>query len=79
MWIALAKLETYENAKKVLNQARKALPTEHTIWIHGAKLEESAGKGQYIIDEFLKRSVEVLKKNGYILNREEWINEAESS
>ncbi len=41
MWLALAKLETYENAKKVLNKALKALPQEHAIWINAAKLEES--------------------------------------
>ena len=44
MWLALAKLETYQNAKEVLNRARKNLPTEHSIWIHAAKLEEAEGK-----------------------------------
>lgn len=43
MWLALAKLETYENAKGVLNRARKALPQEPAIWINAAKLEESEG------------------------------------
>ncbi len=43
MWLALAKLEDYKGAQKVLNLARKALPTEHSIWIHAAKLEESQG------------------------------------
>jgi pre-mRNA-processing factor 6 len=37
----LAKLETYENARIVLNKAGEKLPTEHTIWINAAKLEEA--------------------------------------
>lgn len=43
MWLALAKLETYENAKKVLNKARKTIPTEKSIWITAAELEEANG------------------------------------
>jgi len=45
MWIELAKLESYENAKLILNRARQSLPLEHSIWIHAAMLEESEGKG----------------------------------
>ena len=41
LWLALAKLETYENARTVLNQAREQMPTDHTIWITAAKLEEA--------------------------------------
>jgi pre-mRNA-processing factor 6 len=41
MWLALAKLETYDKAKVVINRARKKLPTEHAIWIAAAKLEET--------------------------------------
>lgn len=44
MWLALAKLETYENAKKVLNKARKFLPTDYSLWIAASKLEEAEGK-----------------------------------
>jgi pre-mRNA-processing factor 6 len=39
--LALAKLETYENARTVLNRARDAIPTDHTIWVAAAKLEEA--------------------------------------
>ena len=31
MWLALARLETVDNARKVLNQARQTLPTEPMI------------------------------------------------
>ena len=43
MWLALARLETYENARKVLNKAREAIPTDRHIWITAAKLEEANG------------------------------------
>ena len=41
LWLALARLETYKNAQKVLNQARRALPSERSIWIAASKLEEA--------------------------------------
>jgi pre-mRNA-processing factor 6 len=41
LWLALAKLESYENARVVLNKAREQMPTDHTIWINAAKLEEA--------------------------------------
>lgn len=43
LWLALANLETYEEARKVLNRARKNIPTQRDIWIAAAKLEEAAG------------------------------------
>ena len=41
LWLALARLESYDNARKILNEARRALPSEMGIWIHAAKLEEA--------------------------------------
>ena len=35
LWLALARLETYENARKVLNKARQAVPTSAEVWITG--------------------------------------------
>ena len=43
LWLALARLESYDNAKKVLNKARQAVPTDPAIWITAAKLEEAQG------------------------------------
>ncbi|CAK9294731.1 unnamed protein product [Gordionus sp. m RMFG-2023] len=40
LWLALARLESYENARKVLNKARENIPTDRSIWITAAKLEE---------------------------------------
>ncbi len=36
LWLALARLEEYAQAKVVLNKARQALPQEAAIWIHAA-------------------------------------------
>lgn len=44
LWLALARLETYENARKVLNKARENIPTDKQIWTTAAKLEEANGK-----------------------------------
>jgi len=41
IWLALAKLEIYQNAKKILNNAIKMIPNDYTIWMHAAKLEEA--------------------------------------
>ena len=41
LWLALARLESYANARVVLNKARQAVPTDASIWITAAKLEEA--------------------------------------
>ena len=43
LWLALAKLESYKEARGVLNQALKANPTDASIYITAAKLEEAQG------------------------------------
>lgn len=43
MWLALTRLETYENAKKVLNKAARHIPTDPLVWITAAMLEEANG------------------------------------
>ncbi|TFK61343.1 hypothetical protein BDN72DRAFT_965230 [Pluteus cervinus] len=40
LWLALARLETPDKAKTVLNTARKAIPTSHEIWIAAGRLLE---------------------------------------
>jgi hypothetical protein len=44
LWLALARLSSYENARKVLNKARTAIPTEPLIWITAAKLVNSVSQ-----------------------------------
>ncbi|KAK8792789.1 hypothetical protein WA158_004953 [Blastocystis sp. Blastoise] len=77
LWLALAKLETYENARKVLNQARKALPTEPTIWFTAAQLEETNGS-IHRINTIIERAVKSLQTNNVVINRNDWIKQAEN-
>ncbi|PQE04736.1 hypothetical protein CJF30_00004537 [Rutstroemia sp. NJR-2017a BBW] len=75
LWLALARLETSENAQKVLNKARKAIPTSHEIWIAAARLGEQMGTADKI--NVMKRAVQALAKESAMLKREDWITEAE--
>jgi len=75
LWLALARLETSENAQKVLNKARKAIPTSHEIWIAAARLQEQMGNANKI--NVMKRAVQALAKESAMLKREDWITEAE--
>ncbi|RCH94086.1 Pre-mRNA-processing factor 6 [Rhizopus azygosporus] len=76
LWLALARLETYENAQKVLNKARAAIPTSHEIWIAAARLQEEYGKPD-MVDIIITRAVEMLAQAGVLLDREQWLSEAE--
>ena len=75
LWLALARLETPENAQKVLNAARKAVPTSYEIWIAAARLQEQMGTFEKL--NVMKRAVQSLAKENAMLKREEWITEAE--
>jgi hypothetical protein len=52
--LALARLETYDNARKVLNKAREHIPTDRQIWITAAKLEEANGNTN-MVDKIVER------------------------
>lgn len=69
----MAKLEEYEKAKQVLNQARKANPLNLAIWISAAKLEESQSsdrqKAVNKIEVIVTKGREILKKNGNAVGR----------
>ncbi|KAE8390040.1 hypothetical protein ETB97_007760 [Aspergillus alliaceus] len=75
LWLALARLETPENAQKVLNAARKAVPTSHEIWIAASRLQEQMGTFHKV--NVMKRAVQSLARENAMLKREEWIAEAE--
>lgn len=72
LWLALARLETYENARKVLNKARENIPTDRHIWITAAKLEEANGNTQ-MVEKIVDRAITSLRANGVEINREQWI------
>ncbi|KGO71586.1 RNA-processing protein, HAT helix [Penicillium italicum] len=75
LWLALARLETPENAQKVLNAARKAVPTSYEIWIAAARLQEQMGTFAKV--NVMKRAIQSLARENAMLKREEWITEAE--
>jgi pre-mRNA-processing factor 6 len=75
LWLALAHLETPENAQKVLNKARRAVPTSYEIWIAAARLQEQMGNADKV--NIIKNAVKALLKEGGMLKREEWIEQAE--
>ncbi|KAK9468682.1 PRP1 splicing factor, N-terminal-domain-containing protein [Lipomyces arxii] len=76
LWLALARLETNENARKVLNRARLAVRTSHEIWVAAAKLEENAGS-QSKVEMVIRKGISELQRRGGMLDREQWIAEAE--
>lgn len=75
LWLALARLETPEQAQKVLNKARKAIPTSYEIWVAAARLQEQMGTANKV--NVMKRAVQSLAQESAMLKREEWIAEAE--
>ncbi|KAL1310971.1 hypothetical protein AAFC00_001191 [Neodothiora populina] len=76
LWLALARLETPENAKVVLNKAGKAIPTSHEIWIAAARLQEQTNNTK-LIPKIMERAVKMLARESAMLSREQWISEAE--
>ena len=72
LWLALARLEGYENAKKVLNRARRAIPTEPAIWISAAKLEEAQDHPDRV-QKIIEFGLNSLKANSVIIDRDYWL------
>ena len=88
LWLALARLETYEKARQVLNKARKNIPTERNIWIAAAQLEEQNARNNEtsdpnlvkklpkMLEKICFKAIENLKINGVEINRDLWFTEA---
>lgn len=75
LWLALARLETPEQAQKVLNKAHLAIPTSYELWVAAARLQEQKGNGHKT--NMMRRAVQELAQESAMLKREEWISEAE--
>jgi len=74
LWLALARLESYNQAKVVLNSARKRLPTEIRIWVAACALEENDSlKTDLVIGKAVKR---LSGASNMIVDREEWLEQA---
>ena len=76
LWLALARLESTENAQAVLNKARKAVPTSHEIWVAAARLQEQMGRSE-MVPKVMERGIKALARESAMLKREDWISEAE--
>jgi len=83
LYLALAKLESHANAKKILNKAINACPTSYEIWIAAGRLEEEFGKSgdgdpSHIpkVDGIIALGISNLRKNGGGLDRERWLEVA---
>ena len=88
LWLALARLETLERAKAVLNKARKFVPTSHEIWIAAGRLleqdamdpekpTETRSKELETLGRTIELGVRVLRRHQVLLTREQWLKEAE--
>ena len=77
MWLALARLESYENARRVLNKAAQHLPSEPLIWVTAAQLEEAHGH-HHVAEKVVVRAVKTLAASSAVIDRERWLREAES-
>lgn len=87
--MALARLETPEKAKAVLNKARKAIPTSHEIWIAAGRLLEQIALADMTkseeekelelvnVDKTIEAGVKALRRHQVLLTREQWLKEAE--
>ena len=88
LWLALARLETLERAKAVLNKARKFVPTSHEIWIAAGRLLEQGAMDPekptktrneelQTLDRTIELGVRELRRHQVLLTREQWLKEAE--
>ncbi|GAB2209645.1 hypothetical protein Drorol1_Dr00026865 [Drosera rotundifolia] len=65
-------LETYDNARKVLNKAREKIPKEPAIWITAAKLEEANGNLN-MVGRIIERGIKALQREGLEIDKEAWM------
>lgn len=77
-WIALARLESRENARRILNKARQANPLSVDIWLAAARLEEAHGDTDGMVERILQRAVKELAQKGAVTDRARWLGEAAS-
>ncbi|KAF8488333.1 hypothetical protein F5888DRAFT_1809781 [Russula emetica] len=73
LWLALVRLETPEKAKRVLNKARKAVPTSQNIGLPQCEATEELER----VDKTLATAVRTSRAHGILLTREKWLTEAE--
>ena len=67
LWLMYAKLS---NSQKVLNEARRAIPTSIKVWISAAELAERTNPQSVFL--ILAKGIESLGKNGVVEDRRKW-------
>lgn len=67
LWLAWAKLENYEKARAVLNRARDANPTDNTIYVAAAKLEEAQANID-LVQKIIHKAIRNLQKHQVSMN-----------
>lgn len=59
----------FDVCRKVLNQAREAVPTERATWITAAKLEEANGNG-HLVGRIVEKMIVSLDQYQVIIDRD---------
>ncbi len=72
LWLAFARLESYEASRRILNKARQQIPTDASIWMTAARLEEAHGNAD-MVPKIVDRSIASLTANSVIIDREAWL------
>lgn len=81
-WLTLINLSNYDDAKSLLNKARKALTDNYMVWIIACKLEEREKDDIPIekLNKLLAKGFKELEKNtvdkSHLLSKAGWLNQA---
>ena len=76
-WLALAKLEKYEDAKKVLNNALKNNKSSALIiWVNAAMLEEAHSSDEKKVNGIVLNAMSSISEEGIKIGEDQWIDEA---
>ena len=79
MWLTFAKLSDFSKAQKILNDARKAIPTSVSVWVSAAELAEAMSASETSIQAILLKGMDSLAKNGVTLDKSKWLETAVNS
>ena len=79
LWLTYAKMSDFEKAQKILNDARKAIPSSVAVWVAAAELAEAMHGSENVIRGILTKGIESLRKNGVILDKQAWLETASKS
>ncbi|KAG0662016.1 hypothetical protein C6P45_001230 [Maudiozyma exigua] len=72
LWTKLVRIQNYDDAKKSLNRARKAIPNDINVWLLAMELEEKVNKDISVskLTSILKKGFEQLNANNITISFE---------